>query len=372
MDGQNPAISVVIPVLDGAATLGAQLDAVLSQGCSAPFEIVVADNGSRDGTTDLVRRYSERDGRVQLVDASVRQGAAGARNVGVEAASAPLVAFCDADDVVAAGWLESIYRGLQGNAVVAVTREFTALNPDLADGGPMVRGIDHYRGVPVVAGGAFGIRRDLCRSVGSFCEEFPAAEDTEFGIRLAPVHRLDAGAGRGRTRARPETPRPQSRACPTARDGPLAPVPGRDAGRQPERGAAIASARGRLAGATHRIGALAGRSCCVAPPRQPPARRSARLVGARPGGSRAGCGGVSRGVPDPDQGPRRVVPLRDLDEVRRWIERESPSIGAQRVARHFLAEIGDEPWRSPSAPIADLSDQPEYEVRVAALGVEGE
>ena len=66
------------------------------------------------------------------------------------------------------------------------------------------------------------------------------------------------------------------------------------------------------------------------------------------------------------------MPLRDLDEFRRWIERESPSIGAQRVARHFLAEIGDEPWRSPGVPIADLSDQPECEMRVAALGVDGE
>jgi hypothetical protein len=66
------------------------------------------------------------------------------------------------------------------------------------------------------------------------------------------------------------------------------------------------------------------------------------------------------------------VPLRDLDEFRRWIEREAPSIAAQRVARHFLAEVGDEPWRSPSVPIADLSDQPEYEVRVAELAVKGE
>jgi hypothetical protein len=66
------------------------------------------------------------------------------------------------------------------------------------------------------------------------------------------------------------------------------------------------------------------------------------------------------------------VPLRDLDEFRRWIERESPSIAAQRAARHFLAEIGDEPWRSPSVPIADLSDQPEYEVRIADLDVAGE
>jgi len=66
------------------------------------------------------------------------------------------------------------------------------------------------------------------------------------------------------------------------------------------------------------------------------------------------------------------VPLRDIEEYHRWIERESPSLAAQRVARHFLGEIGDEAWRSPSVPIAVLSNQPEYEVREAALDVEGE
>jgi hypothetical protein len=66
------------------------------------------------------------------------------------------------------------------------------------------------------------------------------------------------------------------------------------------------------------------------------------------------------------------VPLRDVEEFGRWIEREAPSIAAQRAARHFLAEIGDEAWRSPSIPVETLSNQPEYEVRVAALGVEGE
>jgi hypothetical protein len=66
------------------------------------------------------------------------------------------------------------------------------------------------------------------------------------------------------------------------------------------------------------------------------------------------------------------VPLGDIDEFRRWIERESPSIAAQRVARHFLAEVGDEAWRSPSVPIEVLSGQPEFEVREAALDVVGE
>jgi len=63
------------------------------------------------------------------------------------------------------------------------------------------------------------------------------------------------------------------------------------------------------------------------------------------------------------------VSLRDLEEYHRRIERESPSAGAQRVARRFLAQIGDEPWRAPSVPIDVLSHQPEYEVRVAALDV---
>ena len=42
------------------------------------------------------------------------------------------------------------------------------------------------------------------------------------------------------------------------------------------------------------------------------------------------------------------------------------------AARTFIAELGDEPWRAPSVPIPELSSQPEYEVRVAALDVNGE
>ncbi len=66
------------------------------------------------------------------------------------------------------------------------------------------------------------------------------------------------------------------------------------------------------------------------------------------------------------------MPLRDVAPLHRWVERESPSAEAQRKARHFLAEVGDESWRSPSIPLAELSDQPEFEVRRAELVVPGE
>jgi hypothetical protein len=61
------------------------------------------------------------------------------------------------------------------------------------------------------------------------------------------------------------------------------------------------------------------------------------------------------------------VPLRDIREFPAWIEREHPSLAARSVARTFIAELGDMPWRAPSTPIAELSNQPEFEVRVAYL-----
>ena len=66
------------------------------------------------------------------------------------------------------------------------------------------------------------------------------------------------------------------------------------------------------------------------------------------------------------------MPLGDVREYRRWVDRETPSLASRRVARSFVAELGDEPWRHPSVPIEALSNQPEFEVREAALPVEGQ
>lgn len=66
------------------------------------------------------------------------------------------------------------------------------------------------------------------------------------------------------------------------------------------------------------------------------------------------------------------MPLQDVEQYYAWIERESPSIAAQRVVRCFLVEISGEPWRAPSVPIADLSHQPDDEMRSADLHVPGE
>lgn len=64
--------------------------------------------------------------------------------------------------------------------------------------------------------------------------------------------------------------------------------------------------------------------------------------------------------------------LRDISEYARWTERERPSSAARSVARSFIAELGDRPWRAPSVPVPEMSNQPEYEIRTASLPVDGE
>lgn len=98
----TPAISVVIPAYNAAATLPRALDSVLAQTRPA-HEIVVVDDGSNDATGEVVARYVAadvaRDGgpRVRYF----RQGNAGpsaARNRGVDEACGDWIAFLDADD----------------------------------------------------------------------------------------------------------------------------------------------------------------------------------------------------------------------------------------------------------------------------------
>jgi GT2 family glycosyltransferase len=122
-----PLISVVVPVRNGMPWLEHQLRALSAQDVPVEWEVVVADNGSDDGTRSCVERWSERDPRIHLVDASARRGAAAARNIGVRSAHGSLLAFCDADDVVRPDWVNSMRRALADADLVAGVFDFGAL-----------------------------------------------------------------------------------------------------------------------------------------------------------------------------------------------------------------------------------------------------
>jgi len=90
---QGPLVSVVIPSFNHARYIRECLDSVLAQGYR-PLELVVVDDGSTDGTAEIIRGYGS---SVRLLEQSNGRQARG-RNIGLAHARGELVAFLDSDD----------------------------------------------------------------------------------------------------------------------------------------------------------------------------------------------------------------------------------------------------------------------------------
>ena len=90
-----PRVSVVIPLYQTQDYIGAALSSVLAQ-TFTDFEVIVVDDGSRDGGPEIVR--SRADPRVRVITQENR-GLAGARNTGIRQAHGDLIALLDADDL---------------------------------------------------------------------------------------------------------------------------------------------------------------------------------------------------------------------------------------------------------------------------------
>lgn len=91
----GPAVSVVLPAYNRAATIRLAAASVLAQSFS-DLELLVIDDGSTDGTREAVRAIA--DPRLRLIGLEANVGAAAARNRGIAEARAPWVAFQDSDD----------------------------------------------------------------------------------------------------------------------------------------------------------------------------------------------------------------------------------------------------------------------------------
>jgi glycosyltransferase involved in cell wall biosynthesis len=121
-------LSVIMPCLNGAATIAIQLEALAAQQWSEPWEVIIADNGSTDATFQIIEQYHDRLPGLRVVNASDKPGSAHARNVGVRAASADRLAFCDVDDMVEPGWVAAMGNALAEHDFVASIVALDKLN----------------------------------------------------------------------------------------------------------------------------------------------------------------------------------------------------------------------------------------------------
>ncbi|MGI9627860.1 MAG: glycosyltransferase [Longimicrobiales bacterium] len=185
---RRPLLSVSIPARNCASFIGAQLEALAGQDYDGPWEVVIVDNGSSDGTADVVRRFNGLP-KLTLVQ-EPRRGIGRARNAGVRASSGEWLVFTDADDVVGDGWLRAMAGALADHAFVAGAVESSKLNPDAAerfnpfaspdDPGPQ----PVFDFLPFAPTGNMGLWRSAFSEVGGFHRQGGSGSDVDLSWRL--------------------------------------------------------------------------------------------------------------------------------------------------------------------------------------------
>lgn len=193
-----PDISVVIVNYNGKRWLAGCLDALAAQIGAPSFEIIVADNGSSDGSIDILQRYPA----VRVVALDRNLGFAGGNNAGARAAAGEWIAFLNNDTVPAPDWLARLCDARTSHPGFALITSRIVFMHDRAridsagDGyfraggafkhghGAPASGFERSREVFGACGGAFMIASSAFAALGGFDESFfMVYEDVDLSYR---------------------------------------------------------------------------------------------------------------------------------------------------------------------------------------------
>jgi glycosyltransferase involved in cell wall biosynthesis len=194
MTARAPEVSVVVATRDRADMLRRLLASLSGQAIEpARFEVIVVDDGSRDGTADLLRREAERGGLSLRSIARERPGGrAAARNLGWRAARAPVVAFTDDDCVAAPRWLVAGLESARANPG-AIVQGRTSPDPEgMKSFNPFSHTVSNPRPTPWFETCNVAYPRELLERVGGFEEAafHKEGEDADLAWRA-----IASGAG---------------------------------------------------------------------------------------------------------------------------------------------------------------------------------
>ena len=177
------SLCVVIPTGGFDDLLEPQLRAVLAQNPGAPFTVVLSVNTPDAAVFGAIEALVAKlaDPRVSVVSSAEPRSAAHARNVGLRAAPADtdIVAFCDADDIVAPDWLAELVGALGMHAAVGGHLEDVFPDPRQAAWRPPATPgtLPSFLGVPYIVTANMAIRRDAFEAVGGFDVTLVRCED---------------------------------------------------------------------------------------------------------------------------------------------------------------------------------------------------
>ncbi|MBC9882141.1 glycosyltransferase [Bradyrhizobium sp. INPA01-394B] len=196
MQVNSPAISVLLPVYNAERFLCEAVESVLGQSYS-DFELLVLNDGSTDGSLDLLRGFEGRDSRVKVFTRENR-GLVSTLNELLETARAPYIARMDADDIcVVDRFAKQLAFLLANPGHVAVGGWVMQINHIGLPIGPIRSptshdDIDamHLVGHASIWHPTAMVRKDAILAIGGYSPEYPHAEDLDLWLRLAERGKL--------------------------------------------------------------------------------------------------------------------------------------------------------------------------------------
>ncbi len=105
---KQPAISVIVPIFNAARHLERCLNSLIGQTLKN-IEIICINDGSTDGSSDILKSYAAADTRITIIN-QANSGQSAARNAGIKRASGQYIGFVDADDYVDSDFYEKLYQ----------------------------------------------------------------------------------------------------------------------------------------------------------------------------------------------------------------------------------------------------------------------
>ena len=182
-------VAVVVPTRDRCALLAATLRSALAQ-VDVDLEVVVVDDGSRDGTARLLAGV--RDPQLHVVRKARPAGVAAARNTGRRATTAPWVALLDDDDLWAPDKLARQLAAAEATGADWVYGGAVELGADGRVGGPpappepeeLVASLRRRNGVPAGSSNVL-VRAEVLERVGGVDEQLRHLADWDLWLRLA-------------------------------------------------------------------------------------------------------------------------------------------------------------------------------------------
>jgi hypothetical protein len=189
----SPSVSFIVPVRNDAARLDACLQSIRR---NEPLEIIVADNGSTDGSPDVAMRHGAR----LIVDPELRVSEL--RNRAAGHARGDVLAFVDADNEIVLGWSDAALDTLESEAVAAVGAPYQPPS----DGTWVQRSYGCLRGnargrqdVSWLGSGNLAVTRRTFEALGGFDTALHTCEDVDLcgrirasGLRVVSDARMES------------------------------------------------------------------------------------------------------------------------------------------------------------------------------------